>query len=573
MKTKPAFSITKINPLLKNIILLTFLVFIGLTLRLTGLNWDSGFYLHPDERFLAMVTIALKLPSNLLNYFNPATSTLNPYNNGFDFFVYGHFPLTLTKILAVIFDFNNYEKLYILGRTLSALFDTSTIIAVYFLAKTLLNHHKQNNSIAFYAALLYSLFVLPIQQSHFFTTDTFLVAMFTWSLYFALKNNVFFTALFLSLALATKISIIFALPLIILLFVLNAKNKKINVIFLRLAILTLLSYSFLRLFDPYIFEYANFFNLTLSTKFITSLKTLQTLSNSSTFFPPNLQWLNKGFFFPLKNIFFFGLGPAFFLLALYGAIYLVSIVNLKKVFKQKRHMLIIVTIGWLLFFSIYQSSQIAKTMRYFYMLYPLFALFAGFALSTIKFKWLKVSLYFLGIFWTLMFMNIYLKPHTRVQASRWLYNNATNHSKFIVEYWDDPLPLTINNQKQFELITVDFYQKDNKEKWTKIANTLLKTDYIVLSSNRLWAVIPQFPQLFPITSRYYSLLLNEKLGFNIMARYTSFPGIRFGNFSIRIPDTAAEEAFTVYDHPEVIILKKDSNFSKNKFLDLLYANK
>jgi len=50
---------------------LFFLVLIlGMGLRLYGLNWDQGFHLHPDERFLTMVGTAIRWPKNVFEYFD-----------------------------------------------------------------------------------------------------------------------------------------------------------------------------------------------------------------------------------------------------------------------------------------------------------------------------------------------------------------------------------------------------------------------------------------------------------------------------------------------------------------------
>ena len=59
-------------------------------LRFTGLNWDEGRHLHPDERFLSTVTNDLKWPENLDTYFDPTTSSLSPYSlPNMGLFVYG----------------------------------------------------------------------------------------------------------------------------------------------------------------------------------------------------------------------------------------------------------------------------------------------------------------------------------------------------------------------------------------------------------------------------------------------------------------------------------------------------
>ena len=64
------------------------------------MNWDEGFHLHPDERFLTMVGNSMRIPNNLLSYLDPKVSTFNPQNINYPFFVYGTFPLVLNKIIV-----------------------------------------------------------------------------------------------------------------------------------------------------------------------------------------------------------------------------------------------------------------------------------------------------------------------------------------------------------------------------------------------------------------------------------------------------------------------------------------
>src|SRR3989304_3281875 len=65
--------------------------------RFYGLNWDQNQHLHPDERFLTMVAGAMKWPTD---YLNTQTSTLNPHNIGYGFYVYGTFSGILVKFFS-----------------------------------------------------------------------------------------------------------------------------------------------------------------------------------------------------------------------------------------------------------------------------------------------------------------------------------------------------------------------------------------------------------------------------------------------------------------------------------------
>jgi flagellar basal body-associated protein FliL len=82
------------------VILLILILAVGAYFRFTGLNWDENYHLHPDERFLTIVTSQLHTVSNPLAYLKTSESTLNPYNVGQTFYVYGNFPMTVTRYLA-----------------------------------------------------------------------------------------------------------------------------------------------------------------------------------------------------------------------------------------------------------------------------------------------------------------------------------------------------------------------------------------------------------------------------------------------------------------------------------------
>ena len=94
---------------LKTKLLLFCILFLGLFLRLYGTNWDQGWHLHPDERFLTMVGVAVKIPAILTQYLDQQVSSFNPGNKGFQFFVYGTFPLLINKIGAQLFSIDTYD--------------------------------------------------------------------------------------------------------------------------------------------------------------------------------------------------------------------------------------------------------------------------------------------------------------------------------------------------------------------------------------------------------------------------------------------------------------------------------
>ena len=64
------------------IIILIGILAIGAYVRFIGLDWDDNHHLHPDERFMTMVTSSVSSVDSLRDYFDTNTSSLNPNNRG-----------------------------------------------------------------------------------------------------------------------------------------------------------------------------------------------------------------------------------------------------------------------------------------------------------------------------------------------------------------------------------------------------------------------------------------------------------------------------------------------------------
>jgi len=239
----------------------------------------------------------------------------------------------------------------------------------------------------------------------------------------------------------------------------------------------------------------------------------------------------------------------------------------------------------------YQGWQFSHPMRYFLPIYSfIFILFSYFAFKINLSKKIFRLIIFLHICWGFLFLSIYSKPHSRVQASQWIYKNISFGSTITNEYWDDTLPLTLSSQnflQQYSLITLKLYDFDTAKKWQQINFDLESVDYLIMSSNRLWASIPKVPSKYPVATQFYQNLFDEKLGFKKVNEINSYPGIYlpflngcyyFGptNFPYQsnknkwfsfdstcnyhgfyIRDDIADESFTVYDHSKVLIFKKN----------------
>ena len=206
-------------------------------LRLVGIDWDSGYLFHPDERAIMMHGYDLSFSSlRSLDFFNSEISTLNPR-----WFNYGSLPVYFVKIVSVFLNFFSSSSIYDLRiplRIFSALIDSITVIFLYKFSRIVLN---KNWSLL--VSFLGSISLINIQNSHFFTTDIFITNFSLLILYFSYKNiyaptiiRTIFLAFLFALGMAFKFSFITLLiPISISFFLsLRINQNKISDLFLNL---------------------------------------------------------------------------------------------------------------------------------------------------------------------------------------------------------------------------------------------------------------------------------------------------------------------------------------------------
>jgi hypothetical protein len=567
----------RVNKALGFRLLLSLVIIIGMFFRLYKVNWDENQHLHPDERFLTMVMMEMKVPP--LDYLDQSLSTVNPKNLGFNFYVYGTFPLLLTKYLAVMTGFDHYNGLTLLGRVVSALVDGGTLILVFILARSWGRHRQLGDGFWLWATLFYALAVLPIQLSHFFATDTFL-SFFMFGAYgglYLLNRKphylwLVFSGVMWGLGMASKVSALYILPLLLSLIFIAGMRLRSWSVFKRLlasggmiGIFLLSTYMTLRLADPYLFESPKMIDPRISKAFTNSLATLKAWEGPEVWFPPAVQWIpTTSVWFSLKNMAQYGLGLPLFSLVVLGAVVLIA-----RILRQpKKYLGELFTLSWIIVFFVYQSSQFVKALRYFMFLYPFMALLAG-----IGAIWLIEGLVKIGkerlrlpitltiilfvLVWPLMFLSIYIKPHTRIAASEWIYEQLPVGSVVINEHWDDPLPLILpNTRKRFTGEQLPVFDQDTPQKWQRMEEMLNQADYYFLTSNRAWGSITKVPEKYPQMARFYEQLLAQQGDFVKVAEFTSYPSLAYLGIPIRLNDDDADETFTVYDHPKVMIFER-----------------
>ncbi len=303
------------------VLILLGILAVGAYLRLTGVNWDSLTHLHPDERFITMVENSLAWPKSLGEYFDSARSPLNPYNRGYNSFVYGTFPLFLVKGLGIALDMQGYDQIHLVGRVVSAFFDLGSVLLVFFIGRRLFGR-----GVGLLSALLAAAAVSQVQQAHFFTFDTFVEFFLLAALLFAVRiwqkgewYDYLLLGASLGLAMACKInSALFAVIVLVVAFkqlrevTLAYPNNRMGewvAVVGRFSFAALAGFLVFRIVEPYAFTGPGFFNIGLSTKFLNDMGYVQKLVSGEIDQPPSVQWAGTTpYLFPLRNLGLWGMG-------------------------------------------------------------------------------------------------------------------------------------------------------------------------------------------------------------------------------------------------------------------------
>ncbi len=444
----------------------------GLWLRLTGIHWGEGQYLHPDERFLIWVTADIQPVASLGEYFDTAASTLNPHNAGHRFFVYGTFPIFLTRYLVEgLVGRVGWDTIQLMGRSLSVISDLLTVLLVYLIGERLWNRRA-----GLLGAAFSSFAVLQIQQSHFYTADSFATFFGTLAVYCAvllatlplddppgqlveaarnrfgqLKWSLWCYSLGFGaaagLAAASKIHVAVVALLLpaVLIWRWLQTPQPVRQTALRLGIGLLtggavVSFIVFRLFQPYAFQGPAIWDMLPNPLWVDNLRSLLAQTSGDVDFPPALQWARRPLTFSFQNMVLWGMGLPMGLVAWAGFAWLGW-----RIIKEKFTHPVTIFWGWCGLYFVWQSLQTNPTMRYQLPIYPILAAIAGWALWALIQKGSRllesgqqttgrlvrygaIGLSLLALMstaaWAYSFSRIYTRPVTRVEASRWIYQNV-----------------------------------------------------------------------------------------------------------------------------------------------------
>lgn len=584
-------------------LLLALTLIVAALLRLNGLNWDDGRLLHPDERHITDVVVNRIHAPNWAAILDPAHSTLNPRSLDpnpppgqpprMRQFAYGSLPLFVTDFVAFLWgkvtgqQWNEFFKVFRVGRALTVGFDLTTVVLAYLLARRAYGELAGQLTAAFYA-----LAVMAIQLAHFWVTDswltTFTTAALLASVYAASSNSgraFALAGLFTGCAVATKSTAILGTVPLAVALLLAHRGQPRRLLANGVAAAGAASLAFL-LFEPYAV-------LDPGT-YIRDLAEQSAIISGRFDVPYTRQYVGTiPLVYQAKNLLGWELGPLLGSLVLLGLGYAVwRAISYRRVAD-------LVLLAWVLPYLALLAGQEAKFTRYLLPALPMLLAFGASLLvdagafsararglmrrpdraRTIATTLAAVVVLAGTGFVAVAFEAIYSRPNTRVAASEWMYQHVPPGSRLSAETWDDPLPLPLGPGKSladYKYVVMPFDLYNDSPPGVRIPNTeaefnyivgrLNSVDYIVESSARLYGSIPRLPWRYPVQQQYYQLLFAGRLGFTPIYEGVSFPALGPWTFN----DQFMDESFTVYDHPQVILFKRERTLTRDE-LRALFA--
>ncbi len=554
------------------------IVVVALALRFVGLDWGP---FHPDEWAISSGIYGLDWPSSIANALS-ADSPLNPKS-----FNYGSLPIYVLRVSSETGGWLRGTISFIpsdvvIWRALSGVADVATLVLSALIARRLFGELA-----GLLAALLYAVAVLPIQLSHFHAVDplmnTFLTGAAGAALVFVLGGSVrwgFGAAALAGLAVATKATaVLFVAPVVLAWFVYLYRERRRHDGWSFAPLATsvgavLLAFVVFAVGQPYaVLDWVTYRDDVLFQA---------QMARGAIELPFTIQYLQTTpFLYHLRNLVVWGLGWPLGVVALFAVVWLVV-----RGMRKRDAMSMLLAAGVVIPFVLLGGQQV-KFMRYLLPLYPLLIIGASGLLAVLvralwsrggRRRWVGVAV-MAGVAvptcaYGVGFATIYTVPHTAHRMAEWVDDHVPMGATIAIEAWDQWLP----GSGQFRTIQVHPYNSDDERKVEHLTATLHEADYVFLFSNRAYGALSRLPERYPLMREYYRQLLTGGLGFEVAhveATYPTLLGITVADQTLEplglhtqnigLPPYpglgtlvlgSADESFTVYDHPLIILLKK-----------------
>ena len=562
--------------------LLVLILAVALALRLHGVDWDSGYGFHPDERDIymrsgCMYDLLTEAPGyrqcgyvggqpeavsglpSLEVAFDAGRSPLNPH-----WFPLGsiliYVMVAFRSVVERFTDISALDMRYV-GRPLSALADVGSVFMVY-----LLGRRMYGLGVGLLAAALTAVAVIHIQNSHFYRPETFSVFFTLASLWAMLRmverkrlRDSALLGLLSGLALAPKVNV---LPLVVpmafaygyrLFDSVEGRWREIS----PQVVQRVLAHALLAAGIAVAVFFATApYALLDFREFVGDLAFQANMARNAGTLPFTIQYIDTPpFLYQFQQTAVWGLGLPLGALA-WAAIPFTAMLALTSPHTRRADLLLL---AWVVPGLLILESFEVRFQRYLFPLMPLMILMAArmlmwlvhlgrslasspglaevggahrgvltllgsFPASRLALKWLPVVLVAAvtaaTAFYALAFERVYARDHPAIAASRWINQQVPQGTAIVSDnHWDEFIP----NLYQYSVWQFPVYDPDSPEKMASLAGHLAEAEYLVFYSNRPYGSVARVPDRYPLSSSYYRQLFQGKLGYRLEKSFTSFP--------------------------------------------------
>ena len=271
-----------------------------------------------------------------------------------------------------------------------------------------------------------------------------------------------------------------------------------------------------------------------------------------------------------------------------------------RLFNISDHTNITLLLSWIVPYLLITGSFEVKFIRYLLPALPvLFVMCAALLTTQItksnRFKssmWTAILIITVitTVIYGLSTRTIYSNTHTAVSSAEWINKIEPNSVKILKEHWEESLP----NLQKHSVSELPIYDPDGPVKIKNMSESLERADYIVIYSNRMYGTVTRLPERYPLMISYYNSLFSGDLGYelvNVEASYMSVFGVSFIEDTFDRPGIInplaknsviqkkqgldvgfADESFSVYDHPKVLLFKNEARLTSDIIQQTIYKN-
>lgn len=498
------------------------------------------------------------------------------------------FPAWMQPLHTVGRQLASYAYLPLVGRALSALADLGTLLLVYALARRLVHDVEGapsapargrpgsaalSASLPLLAAAAYGFAVLPIQLSHYAAVDAVLTFCVTATLALAVRRaggggwaSWLLAGAMAGLAVGSKFSaVLLAVPLLVAgLYRLPAGStgRKLAVAAGRMAAAAAAALLAFAVTNP--------FALIEARAYLTQIAIQNTMVSGAMDAPYTRQYIGTlPYIYFVQQLSQWGLGWPLGIAAWGGFIWAIARALRWRLGAPGPALAIL--LAWAVPYFATTGVFHTKFLRYMAPLLPCLLVFAAGGAAVAR-RWLAARFgrpgravwvaaagvtLAVAAAWALAFVGVYRQEHPWIAASKWIYGHVPQGARLLTEHWDDALPLALDEltprpaKRVYESADLPLWEPDTPEKLDALVTDLSAADYLILASNRLYAPIQRLPARYPMSSQYYRMLFAGDLGYQLVAEFTVYPEL----LGVTIRDDHADESFTVYDHPHVLIFE------------------